>query len=243
MEPRRGAYVHLTDEELGELPVENLTPLDFEEYYRRMLASVKQTTPFFELPLPELHKKLAREGVLPENGYAGPKRLYLPNACRIEGHALAERRIDVVTPYAINRLVLPDFYSDLQAVLLSMKEDTDTQPVAATLTRQYAHDLILTAAITASESPLPYCSQHMMLLYTLYRWLADPTKEEKDNVYAAAINPSMTLLRKMMLDPVKRAQIIVRLQKRTLFTKKSHVISWEPIQSSLSGYFTREDDE
>ena len=229
--------MHLSDEELGERPVANFTHLEFDEYYRRMIQTVERETPLFALPSPALHTLLGRKGSLERDSYPGPRRLHLPNACKIEGHVNADSRLDIVTPHAINRLVLPGFRDHLLIALDSMENDADTAPTATTLTRQFAHDLLLTAAITAREEPLPYCSQHMMLLFTLYRFLGEPG----DNVYAAATSKHMSRLRAMMLDPTRRARVLVRLQSRTTFTKKSHVISWDLAQSSLSSYF--EDEE
>jgi hypothetical protein len=231
---RRGPFVHLTDAQLAERPVENFTHLEFDEYYQRMLQHSTRDTPLFALPCMELHVQLAAKGSLANDPFRGPRRMRLLNRCKRRAKGAAEAandRLSIKTPHAICRLELDAFRSHLLVVLDSMESAADTSPIATTLTRQYAHDLILSAAQSAHEEPLPYCSSHMLLLYSLYRHLCEPG----DNVFAAAISPQVSRLRGMLLDDATRVRILTRLGTRVLFDDTSHEPSWPEIPGDLLG--------
>jgi hypothetical protein len=231
---RRGPFVHLTDEQLAERPVENFTHLEFDEYYHRMLQDCTRDTALFALPRPQLHVQLAAKGSLANDPFRGPRRMRLLNRCKRRAKGAAEAaddRLSIKTPHTICRHEFPAFRDHLLAVLDSMEGAAATAPVATTLTRQYARDLILSAAQSAHEEPVPYCSSHMLLLYGLYRHLCEPG----DNVFAAAISPQVARLRGMLLDDAVRARILTRLSTRVIFDDTSNEPSWPEIPGDLLG--------
>lgn len=201
----RGAYAHLTDEQIAEYPVFSMSFLLFYEYYGRMTKSMTRDTPLFELQQPDLHKRLAAIKTDPRKAHA-ENRMFLLNPCEKKpDQQSAPPRLCITTPHAIQKIVLDGFGDHLRMVISSIEQEADKKPVATTLARQYAHDLILSLAQIATWEPIPYSSTEMLLMFHMYRYLGT----ESDNVYAAAISPDVTRLRTLLLDKKMRARIMV----------------------------------
>lgn len=202
---RKGGYRSMQDEDFAAMPMETMSFLMFDEYFRRMLLYVDRDMSLFDMMLqrPSVHTALARKGdpkKFPPSG-----RMFLTQRSRKTGDTGIAESLFKRTPHNIQTIEMPDFRDILISLLDMIESPENIEPTATTVHRQYAHDLLLSLAQISAHAPIPYCSTDMLLMYHVYRFLC----EKDDNIYAAATSPQVIRLRAIICNSVTRDRIMV----------------------------------